>query len=250
MSEVYCVILAGGFGKRLAPISTDDKPKQFHDLNNVGASLFQQTVIRALKITSPANIIPVANIAHKSIVLSQLAAANNTVAQNVIFESQPRNTAYAIALATKKIGNGVIVVMPSDHAIEGSFAEDISDAVELAKSGRIVTLGIKPHSPDTNYGYLYENSFFEKPEEYVAEELIERDAMWNSGIFVFQAETVLAELAMHYGDDIESIPAISFDKAVMEHTDKMAVIRANFAWADLGTHESLKRFSVKEEIAV
>lgn len=236
--EIYSVILAGGFGRRLTPLSTVDKPKQFHDLNGEGISLFQQTVLRALKISLPKHVLPVANIKHKNLVLSQLAAANFEVAQNVIFETEAKNTAHAIYLAAKKIGKGLMVVLPSDHAITGSFNTDIEKAVKLAEKGKIVAFGIEPESADTNFGYILGHAFHEKPELHQAQVLLAEGALWNSGIFVFKAETVLSEFEDFYGNNI---PAISFDKAVMEKTDKLATIKAGFHWADLGSWEVLNK---------
>ena len=247
MTNLKTIILAGGFGTRLSPLSTEAMPKQFHDLVGEGVSLFQQTVLRALKITAAKNIFPVANIMHKNIVLPQLAAINVEVARNVIFENKPRNTAYAIALAMTKIGDGVVAVMPSDHIIQGTFAKDIEVAVQMAKAGKIVTFGIKPDAPDSNFGYIWEGGFHEKPEPFVAKNLIEKGALWNSGIFVFDVAVIKCEFERLYGSDIENIPKISFDRAIMEKTDKTTVIKASFSLADLGNWEALKNYGVYRE---
>jgi len=245
--SAHVVILAGGFGKRLAPLSTEDCPKQFLDLTGEGISLFQQTVNRALQVATPKNIWPVANIIHEGIVLSQLEDTHREVAHNVLFEDESKNTAHAIYLAAGLIKKGVVVVMPADHIINGDFTQDINAAKELAMAGKIVAFGIKPESPDTNFGYLHAGGFHEKPDSFEAEKLIGQGALWNSGIFIFLAETVLEEFKRLHG---QTIPAISFDKAIMEKTDKLAVIPASFEWADLGSWEALKNFSRIREFSV
>jgi mannose-1-phosphate guanylyltransferase len=244
MQNIHAIILAGGFGKRLMPLSTSENPKQFHDLTGIGISLFQQTLLRALKITKPQNIFPVVNITHKNLALAQTAATSNEIAQNIIFEPEQKNTANAIMLGLAKIKSGIVVVMPSDHEITGDFAGDIEKAIDLAGQGKIVTFGVEPESADSNFGYVMEGGFHEKPEPYQAEVLVAQGAMWNSGIFVFEVSTVLAEFEKLYGNNI---PAISFDKALMEKTNKLATIKASFHWADLGNWDALKDFPVYKQ---
>lgn len=236
------IILAGGFGKRLAPLSTEDMPKQFLDLTGSGKSLFQETIERALQISDAQDIFPVVNLRHIELV-EQQTEAYPEIRQNLVYETEQRNTAYAIALGMEQAGEGIIIAMPSDHYIQGSFEEDVHKAAELAVEGKIVAFGIVPETPDSNFGYLYQDGFHEKPEPYIAEKLVDNGAMWNSGIFIFDAETVYSEFEKFFGPGLGNIPPISFDKAIMEKTNKLAIVEAGFKWADMGSFAALDKYS-------
>jgi len=185
-----------------------------------------------------------------------------------IVEATPRNTAAAIAFAAFAAApEDILLVTPSDHVIVGeeAYAAAIQEGVEKAKEGYIVTFGIKPTRPETGYGYIeYEGdqvlSFREKPNQYTAEDFIERgNFLWNSGMFCFRADSFLAELQQfepkvyatsftawqHQKDGrldeslSKKIPSISVDYAVMERSKKIRVIPTQFEWSDLGSFESL-----------
>lgn len=238
--KIYPVILAGGFGRRLAPISTPYKPKQFHDLLGHNETLLQSSVKRALMFADAEDVFTIGNVVHEDHLLGQLAEINEGLLENLILEQEPRNTAFAIKLALSQIEDGVLLVMPSDHYIQGNFYDDVEAAAELAEKGKIVTFGIMPEYASINYGYLLGNEFSEKPDYANAVKLIRKGALWNSGIFTASAETLRAEYAKHAPDLSGKLP---FDKAVMEKTDKMSVIRANFHWDDLGSWESLEKYT-------
>jgi mannose-1-phosphate guanylyltransferase len=237
--KIYPVILAGGFGRRLAPISTPYKPKQFHDLLGHGETLLQSTIKRALMFAEPQDVITIGNVIHEEHLQTQLHEINVDLLENLIFEDEPRNTAYAINLALNHINDGILLIMPSDHFINGNFYDDVEKAVKIAAEGKIATFGIMPEYPSTNYGYLLENKFFEKPEYADAIKLIRKGALWNSGIFVASDSTLKLEY-LKYSPDLTSKPP--FDIAIMEKTNRMEVLRAHFNWDDLGSWESLEKF--------
>lgn len=247
--KIYPVILAGGFGRRLAPISTPYKPKQFHDLLGHGETLLQSAVKRALMFADPEYVITVGNYIHEEHLLHQLSEINSDLIPSIILEDEPKNTANAIHLALTNIDlansigkndeDAVILILPADHFINGNFYDDAEKAFELAKTGKIVTFGIMPEYASTNYGYLLNNKFFEKPDHASATNLIRQGALWNSGIFASTVKTLKQEFAKHSPDLSNNL---SFDKAVMEKTNKMEVIKAAFNWDDLGTWESLEKY--------
>ena len=279
------VILAGGSGTRLFPLSRENFPKQF--LNIVGnESLFQQTVRRALYISKEDEIVVSTKSRYKFIALDQMREVVETVEnpeENFILEPCGRNTAPAIALAVKKLleeeklsPNEAILVTPSDHFIKPENAlESLKGLVEeLTSSGFIVTFGIKPSRPETGYGYietgekLKENAFkvkrftekpsFEKAVEFINSE----NFFWNSGMFAFTAETLLEEMKKYqpeiysgifevsYEEAVKnfcSLPDISFDYAVMEKTERAAVVTCNFSWSDVGCWDAVYEIMEKDE---
>ena len=238
--KICPVILAGGFGRRLAPVSTPYQPKQFHDLLGCGETLIQSTIKRALMFAEPEDVITVANAVHEVHVEKQLAEINQGLLQGVIYEDEPRNTAYAISLALEQVADdSILLIMPSDHFINGNFFDDAENAIELAQKGKIVTFGIMPEYPSTNFGYLLQNTFIEKPDYATAVKLLRSGALWNSGIFVAKASVIREEFTKYHTNFSLYYP---FDKAVMEKTKKMEVIPAQFNWDDLGNWESLEKY--------
>lgn len=226
------IILAGGSGTRLWPLSRRNYPKQFLKLNG-GQSLLQQTAERLLKVMQPEDIIVMTNSEYKFHVIADLEDISPAILKNIILEPSRRNTAPAIVLALKycmeKLNCGqdeVLFVSPSDHIIEPDekFAEYIRMAGKIARKGHIVTFGIKPLSPETGYGYIkvkargakYEareakdegrkteseyfevEKFTEKPDLKTAEEYIKDGSYyWNSGMFAFRAGTITREFQEH-----------------------------------------------------
>lgn len=238
--KIHPVILAGGFGRRLAPVSTPYKPKQFHDLLGHGETLLQSTVKRAMMFADAKNVITIGNMIHETHLESQLSEVHVDLLDNLIFEEEPRNTAYAVKLALEQVKSGILLIMPSDHFINGNFYDDAEAAFTIAEKNKIATFGVMPEYASTGYGYLHGNQFIEKPDYDVAIKLIRAGALWNSGIFVALAKTLRAEFAKHYPDFSSKLP---FDKAIMEKTKKMEVVRANFNWDDLGSWESLEKYT-------
>lgn len=269
----YCVIMAGGIGSRFWPYSRKDKPKQFLDFFGMGRTLLQQTFDRYSKIVPEENIFVATNIQYEELVKEQLPQ----LSQNQILpEPARRNTAPCVAWASAHIQkmnpNANIIVAPADHLIlkETEFIEAITKGLEfVAQSPQLLTLGIKPNRPETGYGYIqiadekqgdfYKvKTFIEKPQAEFAQVFVESDEFyWNSGIFLWNANTILEafrthmpdmyEKVMNNDDNIESWPNISIDYAIMEKAENVYVQLCNFGWADLGTWGSLHEASPKDQ---
>lgn len=269
------VILAGGSGTRLWPLSRTSYPKQF--VNLIGEqSLFGKTLDR-LKSVTAANPIVVGNEDHRFLVAEQLRLGG-FVDTSIILEPVGRNTAPAIALAalsSRQQGQDpLLLIAPSDHIIQNvpAFVEGVEAAKALARDGKIVTFGIKPTHADTGYGYIKKSgnddfaidAFVEKPDKPTAEQfLASGEYLWNAGIFLFKASVFLDELAAAAPDILKACqkawdsgsvdgefvrpdkdafitsPAESIDYAVMEKTTKAAVIPIDCAWSDLGSWDSI-----------
>lgn len=262
------VVLCGGNGTRLWPLSRTLHPKQFNKfLSN--RSLFQLTVERNKSICSETFI--VSNEKQYFLALDHLAELN-VKASKFILEPVGRNTAPAIALASLAADlDDLMLVTPSDHIVRngGEYSRCIQEAKSLAEYGNIVTFGITPGYPETGYGYIeadgYEVlSFKEKPNITTAEKYLEMgNYYWNSGIFMFKAGIFLQELSTHapqiYSssleasdrankhydtyrirrEDMEAIPSNSIDYAVMEKGKNVKVVPSDIGWSDLGSFESL-----------
>ncbi len=261
--KVVHVLLTGGIGSRLWPLSRKQAPKQYLNLFE-GSSLFEMTVKRNQQIVD--QVVVVGNkdnthLSHKAMITCGLPYVN-------IVEATPRNTAAAIAFAAFSVDpEDILIVTPSDHMIEGNddYIVSIQEGILKAKEGSIVTFGIQPTRPETGYGYIeYEGdlvkSFREKPNQDTAEDFIEKgNFLWNSGMFCFQASIFLEELKQYeplvyekafdawskaqngFLDEQLSlqIPSISVDYAVMERSKKIRVIPTKFSWSDLGSFEAL-----------
>jgi mannose-1-phosphate guanylyltransferase len=272
--------MAGGVGSRFWPMSRSSFPKQFHDVLGTGMSLLQMTHERYLKLCPEENIYIVTNARYKDLVLQQLPGLKP---EQVLCEPFMRNTAPCIAYANFTIAqrdpNAVIVVAPSDHLImkDELFVETMVVAMKQAKSsGNLVTLGIKPHRPDTGYGYIqFEDkkaidprikevkTFTEKPNLELAQTFLESgDFYWNSGMFVWTLSSIqkafeeflpdmyktFAEGIGKYGTEEEdsfirniyaSCENISIDYGIMEKAENVDVVLSDFGWSDLGTWGSL-----------
>ena len=217
---MHAVILAGGAGSRLWPVSTRQKPKPFIKVNN--ESFIQKAFIRAIEIESVRNIITVTTSDCVSAVKEQYDEVNtitsNSIRKELIIEPSGRDTAAAIAAAVVHVLHNygpdeVILILPSDHIILDSvaFSNAVLQAQSLAKQGKIVTFGIKPFYPETSYGYIeYINNeairFIEKPSFALAIGYLKSEKfLWNSGILCCTAKTIIKELETHCFDMLSRV---------------------------------------------
>jgi mannose-1-phosphate guanylyltransferase len=264
------VILTGGVGSRLWPLSRKSQPKQYLNLFE-GKSLFEMTVERNRTLAD--NIMVVGNIDNCHLSRKVMEKSNTPYID--IIESTPRNTAAAIAFAAfASHPDTILIVTPSDHIIEEvkEYNEAIIEAIEKASQGFIVTFGIIPTKPETGYGYIERRgddviSFREKPNKVTATDFIAKgNFLWNSGMFCFKASVLLEELKKFYPEvyekskivwdnnikgnlDLElslEIPSISIDYAVMERSKKIKVVSSTFTWSDLGSFESVYDYLVSK----
>ena len=261
--SIIHVILTGGVGSRLWPLSRKSQPKQYLDIFD-GKSLFEMTVARNRNIADKLMVVGNSDNCHLS---RKVVEKTNTEYIDIV-ESTPRNTAAAIAFAAfASDPEDILIITPSDHIIDGkeTYETAIKEAVEKAKQGHIVTFGIVPTKPETGYGYIERKgddviSFREKPNQVSARDYIAKgNFLWNSGMFCFKAGVLLDELKAFVPEvyaksklvwdantngnlDLNlslDIPSISIDYAVMERSKKIKVVSASFSWSDLGSFESV-----------
>ncbi len=281
--------MAGGTGSRFWPLSRKIKPKQFLDITGTGKTLIQQTFQRFSKIIPLENFLIVTSVQYKDLVLEQLPELKE---EQVLLEPLRRNTAPCAAYATYKIKSknpeANFVVAPSDHLIlrEEEFIRQIEKGIEFAKSkNALLTLGIKPCRPETEYGYiqvkrkeefnaldnLYKvKTFVEKPDLEMAQVFIDSgEFFWNSGIFIWSMSSIISALETHLNDiaalfskglklyntedEIHFINktysecrGISIDYGIMEKAKNVYVLTADFDWSDLGTWGSLYEHEDKD----
>lgn len=263
------LILAGGSGTRLWPLSREFLPKQFIKLLD-DKSLFQKTVERSLIFSSPEDITVVANKNHKFLVYSQIEELKVDIPkENVLLEPKSKNTLPAIYYAIKHADiNGIVAVLPSDHVVEvdESYKRAFSDAANLAKD-YLVTFGIKPYKPHTGYGYIKPGAklkagykveaFVEKPDRETAKKYVKEGYFWNSGMFVFNSELFVEECLKYARDVVESFknplekayeltPSVSVDYGIMEKTDKAAVVKLESFWSDVGSFDAIYELMEKK----
>ncbi|QGH59736.1 mannose-1-phosphate guanylyltransferase/mannose-6-phosphate isomerase [Serratia proteamaculans] len=287
MSNIYPVIMAGGTGSRLWPLSRELFPKQFLTLCSE-FSMLQTTVNRldGLEISNP---LVICNEEHRFIVAEQLRQITR-LSHNIILEPVGRNTAPAIALAAlQATGNGedpLLLVLAADHVIqdEKTFRDAVLQAVPYADKGKLATFGIVPTGPETGYGYIHKGEsidgsvtcqvsrFVEKPNLATAQEYIKSgDYLWNSGMFLFKASRYLEELnkyrpdilaacrqaLQHTSPDLDFVrvdreafiacPDESVDYAVMEQTADAVVVPLDAGWSDVGSWSALWEISEKDQ---
>ena len=266
------LILAGGSGTRLWPLSRKYYPKQF--LRLIGErSLFQNTLLRAAELTMEDKIYVVGGEIHRDLILGHINEINLSIPlKNVLLEPMGKNTLPAICWATleiiKRDENSTILVLPSDHLLEG---EEFSNAVKIgmdAAESKIVVFGVKPTEPHTGYGYIKPGrerngwfeveKFVEKPDYETAIKYLHEGYLWNSGMFLFKG-TVLIEECRKYQKDMlsllkgdvkkgyEEIEAISMDYGIMEHTNRAAVVPLSIRWSDVGSFSALYKVLEKDE---
>ena len=260
------VILAGGAGTRLRPLSSDENPKQFLKLFD-GESLLQRTWARLSKLLPDDAIYVSTNAQYAAKCVEQLPRLPEA---NVIAEPARRNTAPAIALCTftieSRIGPCAISFLASDHYIadESEFIRILESAYDFAEShDELMTIGIAPTEPTSEYGYLEVGEvlegdvhrvvkFTEKPTRERAEEFLRAgNYTWNASMFVWRSDVFRRELdaaspeiARVSVENYESMPSISIDYALMENTKRVATIRGDFGWSDVGSFEALRKVGV------
>lgn len=292
------VVLAGGSGTRFWPLSRDLSPKQL--LTVFGStSLITQAIDRVARFAEPGATIVLTSEALLPEIRDHVSAAVDAPVR-VLAEPAARNTAPAVALAAAVAvaydPNAVIAMVPSDHLLDdgAEWESALRTAVAAAAAGRIVTLGLKPASAETGYGYIRPgaalaepagaftvDAFLEKPGRDVAERLVAEGCLWNSGMLVARADVILGELeaagaraatpdSSHGGviasaarelaaldadawrdcaaaEGYRELPAVQFDRAVLEVSDRVAVVALEAAWSDVGSLLSLDRLGEPDE---
>jgi len=280
---IKAVIMAGGSGTRLWPLSRAAHPKQFLALH--GKDTMLQATFKRLDGLDIQSSVTICNEEHRFFVAEQLREIDKL--GSIILEPVGRNTAPAIALAALSSVDDedpLLLVLAADHVIqdEAAFTKTVINAIPLAEAGKLVTFGIVAHEPNTGYGYIKKgesqgpgftvDEFVEKPSSEVAEEYLESgDYFWNSGMFLFKASRYLEELKKHRPDIYEACqlsmegtsqdndfirinesafnecPADSIDYAVMEKTDDAVVVSMDAGWSDIGSWTSLWDIGKKDE---
>lgn len=277
--------MAGGVGTRLWPMSTSKKPKQYHDVLNVGRTLIQQTYDRLCKIVSKENIYVITNVEFIKITQKQLPELKP---YQIIGEPAIMNTVACNLYLAKKLHSlnphACLIIAPSDHIIlnEQKFVENVQLALKISENhDYLITLGIEPTRPDTGYGYIQfvknddetikkVKTFTEKPNLEWAQKFVEsKEFLWNAGIFIWTSSTILntfeklepdmfkafSKMDSYYNTEQEEefirkiypmVSNISIDYAIMENASNVYVIPSNFGWSDLGTWKSLYENSEKK----
>ena len=281
MNSVYAVLLAGGTGTRLWPVSRELYPKQL--VKFIGNdSLVQSTIKRLTPVLDLKNVRVVCGEQHFHETARHMEDIGMVPEGRVICEPSGRNTAPAILLAAchiKEVAeDGIMCVFPADHVIGNleSFHERLQAAIRLAEAGYVVTFGIKPNYPETGYGYIEGGTdvsdsalkvkrFVEKPDRKTAEKYIAAgNFFWNSGMFAFKVSVIVEEFKALQPDllttmeeiysagqplakqDYDRLDNISIDYAIMEKTDKCVVLPSDFGWSDIGSWKSLYDFLEKD----
>jgi mannose-1-phosphate guanylyltransferase / mannose-6-phosphate isomerase len=280
---VYAVILAGGSGSRLWPLSRQQLPKQFLSLDG-DASLLQTTINRLAPMVDAKHVLIVTQEGH-----AKGEAYHELLPYQTLFEPMGRNTAPAIALAAAYLTldgeDPIMVVLPADHIIKDKarFQAHLGTAIDAAKDGKLITFGIRPTRPDTGFGYIKADAigqqevvavrhFAEKPDPATAEQFLqEGDYYWNSGMFVWKASAILSEIQRHLPavyqliqtitdesrtqSDFKSaverhfanMPSISIDYGVLEKSDRVALIPCDIGWNDVGSWHAVHEISAKDQ---
>jgi mannose-1-phosphate guanylyltransferase/mannose-6-phosphate isomerase len=285
MNKIYAVILAGGSGSRLWPLSRQHLPKQFLALDG-DETLLQTTIDRLLPTIPPENVLIVTQESH-----AKGEAYHALQPYRTIFEPIGRNTAPAIALAAACLmaedDDPVMVVLPADHIIkdEVKFRAHLDVAIQEAQKGKLVTFGIQPTRPDTGFGYIKVKTqncadqqvceverFTEKPDLETAESFLKEGGYyWNSGMFVWRASVILAEIKLYlpnvyqiaqailaesraggtFQEAVEkhfsTMPSISIDYGVLEKSDRVTLIPCDIGWNDVGSWQAVHEISAKDE---
>lgn len=283
MVKIQPVILAGGTGSRLWPLSRELYPKQLLQLTN-NSSLLQTTLLRVAQLPSVLPPVIVVGEEHRFITLSQVEELGLFEDFSLLLEPVGKNTAPAICGAAhfcrRSTEDVVLLVLPADHIVlkVDRFVKAVSQAAQLAEAGAVVTFGITPTSPETGYGYIEQgegaavSSFKEKPDHKTASEYLEKgNYFWNSGMFAFSVNTLLNEMkefapetygamdtavedGVRDGDffrfskrAMSLSPSDSIDYALMEKTDNAAMVEADLGWSDIGSWKALWEVYEKDD---
>lgn len=285
MNNVYILIMAGGEGTRFAPLSTPDRPKQFLSFLGEG-SFLQQTCRRVAGVVPAERILVATNERYEEMVRAQLP---DLPVDNIVGEPEKKNTAPCIAYAARLIEerdpHAVMVVLPSDHVIlhQERFEAVVRYGVRVARErDRLVTLGIRPDWPSSDYGYIRSkgcfvpgeivafdvDAFVEKPDLATARRYVDAgDYYWNSGMFLWTVERIGAEVAANLPQMHRSlaqfeagsgfrrrffseVQAVSIDYGILEKSRNVLVIPCDLGWSDVGTWEGLYRLSRSAEMAI
>jgi len=276
----YAIILAGGVGKRFWPLSQTERPKQFLKLfsNN---TLLEETILRLAPLIDKENIYIATHIIYKEIIQNYMKKLKLRK-ENIFFEPMRKNTFLPIAYISYKIfqndAQGVVIVLPSDHLIKckREFLLAIKKAIYMAKKGFIVTLGVKPDYPETEYGYI---RIFNRPlardrETFKVEKFIEKPSLskakiflkdkryfWNAGIFIFRVDLMMEEIKRYQPkvfslikENLSNLNKIwknglssSIDYAIMEHSKKLALVPFKGEWSDLGRWQAIADLLKKDK---
>lgn len=284
----YAVIMAGGIGSRFWPASRKERPKQFLDVFGEG-TLIQNTVARLQGLIPPERCLVVTHERYVEQTEKQLPAVPD---ENILAEPISRNTApcitYAATMLASRDPDATMVVLPADHVIGNvaQFHDTLKVALDAAQEpNALVTIGIEPTYPATGYGYIQYDSdaategdlqahpvrtFAEKPDQSTAERFIDSgDFLWNSGMFIWRADTILSQVKTHLpdaheafapvrtaGDDVDedvliqafqNSPRISIDYGVMEQAETVYVVPGSFEWNDVGDWRAVYDLSDKDE---
>lgn len=291
-SPLYAVILAGGSGTRFWPLSRHLYPKQLLRITG-DETLIQQTMRRVLRSVPVQRIMISTTPAQADSLRHQLGEWKDALQENFVIEPEGRNTAPAIALVAAELvrrdPGAVMLVLPADHVVQGErqFRAAVALGVQLARQGRLVTFGVPPIRPETGYGYIQPERkvclgrkggltgypvarFVEKPDAKTATGYLRSGHYyWNSGMFVWQAATILEEIARHqpqlgaalkpmrqalHAGSIErlarvyrKLTPVSIDHGVMERSDRAAVIPVQFRWSDVGNWSSLEEVAPRDK---
>ncbi|TQV80233.1 mannose-1-phosphate guanylyltransferase/mannose-6-phosphate isomerase [Aliikangiella coralliicola] len=280
---IYPIIMAGGSGSRLWPMSRSLYPKQF--LNIIGKNTMLQDTVFRLENMDAAQPLIICNNEHRFLVAEQLRDIG--VNGKIILEPEGKNTAPAIALAALKAveagDDPLLLVLAADHVIQNrnAFENAVSEATNLAEQNKLVTFGIVARSPESGYGYIHRgkaceggftvSQFVEKPDKETAQSYIDTgDYYWNSGMFMFKASQYLSELEKYQPEMLEicrksmisstkdfdfiridgeifgNCPSESIDYAVMEKTDSAVVVPLDAGWSDIGSWSAIWDVSQKD----
>ncbi len=287
--DFYCVILAGGIGTRLWPVSREKKPKQFLDILGCGETMLQATYRRFLKFIDKDNILVVTNAVCKEHVREQLPDLDPV---NLLLEPMRRNTVASVTWAALEIyrrnNGGVMVVSPADQVItdEDNFANDIMHGLSYAyDKDKLLTLGVEPTHAETAFGYIqmadevetdiYKvQSFTEKPEKSFADMFFESgEFLWNTGLFIWGASTFIHAVhgkdpnltevfdnvvrnfqdtgitSRHVNDLYSKVSNMNLEQGVLEKVDNVDVLQCHFGWKDVGTWNAVHDLCDKDESA-
>jgi mannose-1-phosphate guanylyltransferase/mannose-6-phosphate isomerase len=283
MAHIQPVILAGGTGTRLWPLSRELYPKQLLNLTE-NVSLLQATIKRIVSLPDMLPPLVVVGDEHRFLTQNQIAELGLKDKITIILEPVGRDTAPALCAAalyarSKHEEETIMLALPADHLISKpeAFRQGIDKAKELAAQGYLVTFGVTPHSPETAYGYIQKGegnkviSFVEKPDRKTAERyLAAGNYYWNSGMFAFSLKTFLAEIRRHAPQtcacmeealangreeesffrldlsSMEACPCDSIDYSLMEKSQKVVVVPVDMAWNDIGSWQALWDVSAKD----